>query len=143
MSGETEIPPANLGRAEVAEHGSSWAGNWLYVPRMEDAESGLYAPSYIEFTVVEDHGKLTGDYRARYRVPDKALSSEVGFRAEGKAPGGNRVQLLWVSDEGARGGAELVLRSSDLLKVTWWTTSFGRHAGLTSGTATLVRQRTR
>lgn len=143
-AGEAESPQVNLRRPGDSERQCSWAGNWLYAPQLEDAaQTGLYAPSYIEFMLVEDHGNLVGNYRARYRVPDKALSSEVGFRAQGRAPSGNLAQLAWASDEGAKGGVELELRSSDLLKVTWWTTAFGRHAGLTSGTATLVRQRTR
>jgi hypothetical protein len=86
---------------------------------------------------------LAGNYRARYRVPDKALPSEVGFRAQGRAPTGNSGLLAWVSDQGAQGEVELTLQSANLLKVTWWTTAFGRRAGLTSGTATLVRQRGR
>ncbi|MGP8243466.1 MAG: J domain-containing protein [Bryobacteraceae bacterium] len=143
-AGAPESPEASLSGPDGGERQTSWGGNWLYAPQPEDgSEAGLYAPSYIEFLLVEEQGNLAGNYRARYRVPDKALSSEVGFRAEGKAPGGNLATLAWTSDEGAKGRVELTLRSPDLLKVTWWTTAFGRRAGLTSGTATLVRQRVR
>ena len=144
VAGEPESPPANLRGPDAGEAPTLWAGNWLYAPRAEDRpEAGLYAPAYIELLLVEEHGNLAGKYRARYRVPDKALSSEVGFRAEGRAQSGNSATLAWTSDEGAKGTVELVLSSSDLLKVTWWTTALGRRAGLTSGTATLVRQRMR
>jgi hypothetical protein len=143
-AGEPESPEANLRTPDGGQQQTSWAGNWLYAPRPDDtAEAGLYAPSYIEFLLVEERGNLAGNYRARYKVSNRALSSEVGFRAEGKAPSGNSATLVWTSDQGATGQVELILRSSDLLKVTWWTTAFGRQAGLTSGTATLVRQRTR
>lgn len=141
---EPESTPANLNPPDGSEQQTSFGGDWLYAPQPDDTpRAGLYAPLYVEFLLVEEHGNLTGKYRARYRVADKALQSEVGFRVEGKTSGGKSVTLSWTSDEGAKGGVELVLRSSELLKVTWWTTAFGRHAGLTSGTATLVRQLTR
>jgi hypothetical protein len=127
----------------AADH-NSWAGSWIYVPQPEDAsDASPYLPLYIEFSLVEQHGSLVGNYRARYRVFNKALPSEVGFKAEGQASSGNSAELMWVSGEGAKGELELTLRSSNLLKVTWWTTSFGSRTGLTSGTATLVRQRVR
>jgi hypothetical protein len=137
------LPGHSAGPAE-GEDPASWAGIWFYLPQPGDTpDAGLYVPSYIEFQLVQEQGTLAGNYRARYRIPNKALPSEVGFRAEGKAPHGNSAQLVWASDEGARGEVELTLRSANLLKVTWWTTAFGGRAGLTSGTATLVRQRVR
>jgi hypothetical protein len=92
---------------------------------------------------VEEHGKLTGTYRAQYRIGSQALPEEVKFRAEGAAPSGNSAKLVWASADGAKGEVELALSSSDVMKVTWWTTASGPRAGLTSGTATLVRQRVR
>jgi hypothetical protein len=140
--GEVESQRANSGGPDAGVQQTSWAGRWFYVPQLEDAvDPSLYAPSYIELVLVEEHGNLVGNYRARYKVPNQALSSEVGFRMEGKATSGNSVKVVWASDQGAKGEVELTLRSSDLLKVTWWTTLFGRGAALSSGTATLVRQR--
>ena len=139
---EAESQRGNSGGPGAGVQQTSWAGSWFYVPQPEDAaDPSLYAPSYIELVLVEEHGNLVGNYRARYRVPNKALSSELGFRAEGAAPSGNSAKLVWASDEGAKGEVELTLSSSGLLKVTWWTTAFGRGAALSSGTATLVRQR--
>src|ERR1039458_6198071 len=139
---EVESQRANSGGAGTGVQQISWAGSWFYVPQPEDAaDPSLYAPSYIELVLVEEHGNLVGHYRARYKVPNQALSSEVGFRIEGTAQSGNSSKLVWASDEGAKGEVELTLRSSNLLKMTWWTTALGRRAALTSGTATLVRQR--
>jgi hypothetical protein len=128
-----------------SEKPASWAtGTWLYTPQPESMLNGeQYAASYIEFLLVEEHGILAGNYRARYRIPNKALASEVGFRAEGQAPSGNSAKLVWASDEGGKGEVDLTLQSANLMKVTWWTTEFGRRAGLASGTAILVRQRER
>jgi hypothetical protein len=142
------VRPVNLPGAAApatSEKPSSWAaGTWLYMPQPESVhDSSLYSASYIEFLLVEEHGILAGNYRARYRIPNKALASEVGFRAEGQAPSGNSAKLVWTSDEGGKGEVDLTLQSANLMKVTWWTTAFGRRAGLASGTATLVRQRER
>jgi hypothetical protein len=137
---QAESPRANSGGAGA----ETWAGNWVYAPQPEDAaDAGPSAPSHSELLLVEEHGKLTGTYRARYRIGDQALPAEVEFRAEGAAPSGNSAKLVWASAGGAKGEVELALRSSDVMKVTWWTTALGPRAGLTSGTATLVRQRVR
>jgi hypothetical protein len=137
--------PGAASSSASGEKPASWAaGTWLYMPQPESVLNGSqYAASYIEFLLVEEHGILAGNYRARYRIPNKALASEVGFRAQGQAPSGNSAKLVWASDEGGQGEVELTLQSANLMKVTWWTTAFGRRAGLASGTATLVRQRER
>jgi hypothetical protein len=141
---EPEGARGGPGDAVAGGQEATWAGSWLYLPQPEEApDAGLYVPSYIEFLLVEENGTLAGNYRARYRVPNKALPPEVRFRVDGKAPGGTSARLVWASEDGAAGEVELTLRSSNLLNVTWWTTAFGRRAGLTSGTATLVRQRVR
>ena len=137
---QVESARANSGGAGA----ETWAGNWVYAPQPEDAaDAGPDAPSYSEFLLVEEHGKLTGTYRARYGIRNQALPPEVGFRAEGAAPSGKSAELIWESADGAQGQVELTLGSSDRMKVTWWTTALGPRAALTSGTATLVRQRER
>ena len=133
--------PAESSRANPGSaRAETWAGNWAYVSR-SDADRN--APSYAELRLFEEHGNLTGNYRARYRTPNQALLTEVGFRAEGKAPSGNSAILVWTSDDGAQGEVELTLRTYDLMKVTWRTRATGARAALTAGTATLVRQRAR
>jgi len=137
---ETATPAESSRANSGGARAETWAGNWAYVSR-PDADRN--APSYAELRLVEEHGNLTGNYRARYRTPNQALPAEVGFRAEGKAPSGNSAILVWTSDDGAQGEVELTLRTYDLMKVTWRTTASGARAALTAGTATLVRQRAR
>jgi hypothetical protein len=120
----------------------SFAGNWFYAPEIASkADPNLYPATYVEFLLAEENGSLVGSYRAKYRVPDQAISPEVQFRVQGKSPSGKSCKLTWTSDDGAQGEAELTLRSSNQMNVTWWTTVFGRRAALSSGMAVLIRQK--
>jgi len=85
----------------------------------EHGGSDLYAPTYIEFLVTEDDGELEGDYRARYKAPEQAISPEVVFRASGRPQPGKPARLAWTSEDGAKGEVEMTLRSSGLMNVTW------------------------
>ncbi len=117
------------------------AGAWLYVPGSADVPApGVYPPTYVEFLLTEEHGQLTGSYRARYRIPDRALSAEVAFRAQGKPLDPESAKLGWTSADGARGEVEVRLRGPNAMSLTWWTTEFGRRPSLASGTAVLLRQ---
>ncbi len=119
----------------------SFAGNWLYAPETAGkTDPNLYPAISVEFILAEEDGSLVGNYRAKYKIPDQAISPEVQFRAQGKSTNGKSCKLAWSSDDGAQGEAELTLRSSDQMKVTWWTTVFGRRAALSSGMAVLIRQ---
>jgi hypothetical protein len=95
----------------------------------------------VEFLLTEEHGELSGIYRARYRIPDRAVSPEVQFRARGKSPDGESAKLGWTSTDGARGELEMRLHGANAMSVAWWTTGFGRRESLASGSATLLRQR--
>jgi hypothetical protein len=128
-------------RSISATHEVSFAGNWFYAPETAaKADPNLYPATYVEFILAEENGSLVGSYRAKYRIPDQAISPEVQFRVQGKSPNGKSCKLTWTSDDGAQGEAELTLRSSNQMNVTWWTTVFGRRAALSSGTAALIRQ---
>ena len=119
----------------------SFAGEWLNVPESEAPSTpGVYLPSYVEFLLTEENGELSGNFRARYRIPDRAVSPEVLFRARGKPSAGESARLEWTSVDGARGEVEMQLHGSNGMSVTWWTTEFGRHPSLTSGSAKLLRQ---
>jgi hypothetical protein len=37
----------------------------------------MYPPEFIEFFLSEDQGVLSGEYWARYRIPDKPVSPEA------------------------------------------------------------------
>lgn len=125
-------------------HGSPFSGNWLYVPDPnEKGAPGVYPPTYVELLMGEDHGRLRGTYRAEYKVVDRAVSPEVTFQIEGAAPAGELARFHWSAADGAKGDAELTLSGANVMKVTWWTTEFGRHSKLASGTSRLIRQQVR
>lgn len=125
-----------------APAGSRFAGAWLYSPQIPQPQTDkLYPPTYIELLVTERDGMVQGDYRARYRVPEQPISPEVVFRASGRSQPGDSVRLAWSSPEGSKGEVELGIHAPGLMKVTWWTTQFGRSEGLASGTAILMRER--
>src|ERR1035438_2874520 len=116
----------------------SFAGRWLYTPQPGDgSERGLYSAKYVELLVVEHAGELAGDYRARYEVPDPAVSPEVAFKLRGAAGSATSGNFDWLSGDNAKGQAEMTLRAPNVLYVSWWTTEFGRRATLGSGTAVL------
>jgi curved DNA-binding protein CbpA len=131
-------------RTDAASREPSFSGNWFYAPEFgEKADVGSYSAQYIEFILVEDSGNIVGNYRAEYKVPDKAIHPEVVFHAQGKADGGKAARMSWSSKDGAKGEVELTLRSPNLMRVVWWTSEFGSRAALASGEAWLIRQRER
>jgi hypothetical protein len=120
---------------------SCFVGRWLYSPQPDDVDEGVRYPAiYVELVLVERDGELSGDYRARYKIPDKAVSPEVIFKVRGKAGSATAAKLTWVAGDNARGTAEMTLRDPRVLCVTWWTNESGREATLASGTAVLIRQ---
>ena len=122
--------------------GSSFAGDWLYAPAVEKPDPRLYPPVDIEFRITEKDGMLDGQYRARYKVPDAAVSQDVIFQVQGKSSPGTSAALVWTSNDGSNGEIDLNLRQPNLMRVTWWTTQLGRRLGVSSGVATLLRQQT-
>jgi hypothetical protein len=136
------VKPETLSALAVARSAApSFAGNWLYVPTSGDASArGTYPATYVELLLTQERGGLSGRYRARYTIPDRAVSPEVSFRVEGKSPAGDLAKLAWTSADGARGELDMTLEGPNAMSVTWWTTELGRHASLASGTAKLLRQ---
>lgn len=117
-----------------------FAGRWLYLrPSLPPVSKELYPPDYIETVIFEDDGKLRGRYQARYKVADRAISPDVSFQFEG-ATAGTSVALPWTGGGGARGEVHLRQVSQDSLEVKWFATELGKHFGLASGTAVLVRR---
>jgi len=137
-----EVPEPEYASSVPSIHGSSFAGDWFYVPAIEKPDSHLYPPVDIEFHLTEKDGSLGGQYRGKYKVPDTAVSQDVLFQVQGKSPAGASAALVWTSNDGANGEIDLVLRQPNLMTVTWWTTRLGRRPGLSSGAATLFRQQT-
>lgn len=128
-------------KKDIAPQQDGLRGLWLYVPGSPDEGPELrYRPVFIEMTVAQEHPKLRGKYRARYEVPDEAVSSEISFQFEGDGSDG---RIRWESAEGRRGEGVLKRLSTDSLQMNWWTTVSGGEAQLASGSAVLVRQRVR
>jgi hypothetical protein len=136
-----EAPSESKASADPKSEEPRFAGTWLYTPPQEGetTDRGAYPAVYVEFLLAEENGDLVGSYRAKYRVPDKAISPEVVLRIRGRTPLGKSVHTDWSSSNGAKGVLEMTLRSPGLMSVAWWTTEFGQ-LQLTSGSAVLVRQ---
>lgn len=136
----TEVPAMVSESVPPLPGVSSFAGRWLYTPLPgEVSERGTYSATYVELLLVEHAGQLAGDYRANYHIPDRAVSPEVTFKLRGTASSATSGKFDWLSGDKAKGQAEMILRSPNLLYVSWWTTEFGRRATLGSGTAVLIR----
>jgi len=137
------IPVTPEPHPDAAVQPATLAGHWFYAPGSHDSRTpGMYAPEFIELSLSEEQGVLSGKYWARYHIPDKPVSPEVQFRVSGAAQGADATNLKWVSDDGATGQMKIELHGSNSMEVNWWTTAFGEHTALTSGTAVLVRQQT-
>lgn len=141
---QTSVNPA----AGLSEHPPdapeelTFAGNWIYLPDPADSPAtGNYPAVYIELILKEDRGLLSGNYRARYRVADRAMSPEISFQLKGVPHTRNAARVRWSSEDGASGEADLTLVAPNALTLSWWTTELARHPALVSGTAKLLRQR--
>lgn len=119
-----------------------FAGNWFYAVDLNPSkESTGYRAVYVELLLSERGEALAGNYRARYVIPDKAISPEVSFHLEGKVGPDRSARAQWSSANGAHGEAELNVNPSGIMDFHWWTVKISEKAGLTSGNARLVRQR--
>ena len=117
------------------------AGTWIYSARgASTSPSDRYPAEYIELLLGEREGLLWGRYRARYKVPDRALSPEVEFFFEGSKADQER-RFTWRGNGGAAGEVHLKLLSDHTLSLDWFTSRLGRNLTLGSGTAVLVRRR--
>jgi hypothetical protein len=137
-----KVPEPEGAPSVPSVRGSSFAGEWFYVPAIEKPDPHLYPPVDIEFRLTEKDGLLDGQYRGTYKVPDTAVSQNVVFQVQGKSSTGSSAALAWTSSDGANGEIDLNLSQPNLMRVTWWTTRLGRRSGLSSGAATLFRQQT-
>ena len=98
----------------------------------------MYRPQYIEMRIRNIRGLIEGQYRARYYVPDRPLSPNVGFRFAG-SPGTSSTAFRWDGSNGLAGQVELKLMTVNSLQVDWRVTEMAESADLVSGTAILTR----
>lgn len=137
--GAASVQPAATVRAEPASRKPGLAGQWIYARSADDrTDAKLYPPEYIELRVVQDNGRLSGNYQARYFVSNRAVSPNVTFRFEGEVKDGG--EYTWEGAGGARGKVELRLTGSQSMEVNWFATEMGTQLGLGSGSATLYRR---
>ena len=116
------------------------AGTWIYsAPGGRPSPGNQYPAEYIELVLAERSDLLSGRYRARYKVADRALSPEVEFFFQGAAAGDRRYG--WRGNGGAKGEIHLKLLSDNALSLDWFASELGQHPMLGSGTAVLVRRR--
>ncbi len=129
-----EIEPAG----RVAQ--PNLAGTWIYsAPGGRPSPGNQYPAEYIELVLGERDESLSGRYRARYKVADRAMSPEVEFFFQGPAAGDRRYG--WRGNGGAKGEIHLKLLSDNALSLNWFASELGQHPMLGSGTAVLVRRR--
>ena len=101
--------------------------------------SGMYPPEFIELSLAENDGILSGHYRSRYRIADQAISPVVSFQFEGRA-GADRASLSWSGSGGSKGQVQLRLLPGGGLEVSWIADQVSPELQLISGTATLARK---
>jgi DnaJ domain len=129
-----DTEPARLTRPNLS-------GTWIYsAPGGRTSPSDRYPAEYIELLLADRDTLLWGRYRARYKVPDRALSPEVEFFFEGSKADQDR-RFTWRGNGGAAGEVHLKLLSENTLSLDWFTSRLGPNLTLGSGTAVLVRRR--
>lgn len=132
-------PPAAQPASPTKQKESPLIGTWIYVPApVTDDDSNIYRPEYIEMRVRNIQGVIEGQYRARYHVPDRPLSPNVGFRFAGQA-GSESTSFRWSGSNGLAGKVVLKLMTSNSIQVDWKVTDLVATADLVSGTAILTR----
>lgn len=100
----------------------------------------MYRPEYIEMRIHEVKGLLEGHYRARYHVPDRPLSPNVGFHFTGPLKERSGA-FHWKGANGLAGDVILNLLGANSIQVDWKVTELAESADLVSGTAVLTRVR--
>ena len=117
-----------------------YVGTWIYVPAPEsEDDSKLYRPEYIEMRIRAVKGAIEGQYRARYHVPDRPLSPNVGFHFLGPPGTAPSNAFHWSGSNGLAGSVELRLMTANSIQVDWRVTELAASADLVSGTAILTR----
>ncbi|MFN7935637.1 MAG: DnaJ domain-containing protein [Bryobacteraceae bacterium] len=114
------------------------AGTWYFAKTRSNSASELYPPEFIETVIHLENGAITGRYRARYLVSDRAISPEVVFQFRGKSVGPT-TRIPWTGAGGAKGEVTLRLLTANSLEVAWVAHDLGSSLGLAYGTAVLIR----
>jgi hypothetical protein len=119
------------------------AGFWFYAKPplgQRNKNQSLYPPQYIEVTITEENGIVSGRYRARFEVADRPISPDVNFTFTGPSSSGSQSGFPWAGSGGAKGDLTLKLVSENSMKIDWTATELGTQLGLEGGTAVLTRR---
>jgi curved DNA-binding protein CbpA len=132
-------PVASRAESPVKRH---FAGFWFYVKPPQgqhNKNQALYLPEFMEVSIKEENGGLTGTYRSRYQIVDRAISPDVNFSFSCSSPG--PVALCpWTGPGGSKGELTMQLNSENALRFDWNANELGSQQGLVSGTAVLTRR---
>jgi curved DNA-binding protein CbpA len=131
--------PASPVASKATQEASPLAGKWVFTPDPMDRQDPKRFPAeYVELTILAAEGRLRGNYRSRYKLPDHAMSPFANFAFEGAS---SATSFDWLGDGGARGQVTLRQQSHDTLQVSWFATKMGSELSLGSGSATVFRFR--
>lgn len=125
-------------RIESARIPKKMDGVWVYVidPRNQPAV-WAYAAEAVELELQERDGLMTGNYRSRYKIPDKPMHQELAFQFSGQT---KKTEFAWSAGK-LRGQIYLKLHPNDLMEASWEIIDKGSVAGLAAASATLMRRR--
>ena len=119
------------------------AGFWVYAkpPQGQPYKSeGRYPPEYIEATIAEQNGRISGKYRARFQIANQAVSPDVSFTFTAISSTDPLTTGTWTGAGGAKGKLTLRFTSANSLRIDWNATELGTRQGLDADTAVLTRR---
>jgi curved DNA-binding protein CbpA len=119
------------------------AGFWFYAkpPQGQYYKSeGRYPPEYIEATISERNGTISGKYRARFHIADREISPDVNFTFTGASSTDPPMTGIWTGAGGAKGKLTLRFTSANSLRIDWNATELGTRQGLDADTEILTRR---
>ena len=93
----------------------------------------------MEVNIKEENGGLTGTYRSRYQIVDRAISPDVNFSFSCPSQGAV-VMCPWTGPGGSKGDLTMRLNTENALRFDWNASELGTQQGLSSGTAVLTRR---
>ena len=110
----------------------SFAGFWFYARAAQGPHNNaaLYPPEFIEATIDEQGGVVTGKYRARYEIVDRAISPDVNFEFSGTANGPAGGVPVERARRRERRDRPCKMTADNVMQVDWSTSNLGTVQGL-------------
>jgi hypothetical protein len=98
---------------------------------------GEYIAEFVELKLRESGPRLDGEFRSRYRIPDRLSVPEVNFRFSGTS---QQNEFTWSGPQGARGKLRLLLDEANVLTLEWVAEVSSPGSLLAEGSAKLIRR---